>query len=80
MLCHVVCLCTGVVDEQVQSGLGLQERLSEAADRLQTGQVQLHVEHVSTSCFLEQHHHRVRTMKEIYFRGNTTSDLITSTV
>lgn len=43
---------TSVVDEQIQSGLSLQEMLTEAVDGLQVGQVQLHVRHVAASCFL----------------------------
>lgn len=43
---------TSVVDEQIQSGPGPQELFTEAVDGLQTGQVQMHVRHVCTSCFL----------------------------
>lgn len=50
-------LCTSVVDEQIQSGLHFQESFSEGADGLQTGEVQMHVDHVSTSCLLEKEAH-----------------------
>lgn len=43
---------TSVVDQQIQPGLGLQEALSEGAHRLQTGQIQLHEDHLLVSCLL----------------------------
>lgn len=46
---------TSIVYEEIQSGLSLQEGLAEAVDGLETGQVQLHVQDVTISCFLFQH-------------------------
>lgn len=59
--------CTSIVNEQIQPGLRFQESFAEATDGLQTGQVQRHVEHISTSCFLEQDHYSLKTMMDNHF-------------
>lgn len=43
---------TSVVDQQIQPGLRLQEALSKGAHRLQTGQIEMHEDHLLVSCFL----------------------------
>lgn len=50
---------TCVVDEQIQPGLGPQEVISEGANGLQTGQVELHEDHLAVTCLL-----RTRTTKK----------------
>lgn len=46
-------MLTGIIDEQVQSGLRLQESLSEVANRCEACQVKLHINHISASSFLK---------------------------
>lgn len=70
---------TSIVDEQIQSGPGPQELFAEAVDGLQTGQVQMHVRHVGTSCFLSG---KVATLKlfTVYFSPITFFFINTSTL
>lgn len=44
---------TSVVDEDVQPGFGLEEVFSKGANRAETGQIQMHEDHLPVATFLE---------------------------
>lgn len=57
-----VCSCTSIVDEHIQPRLIFQKGVCEGADRLQTGEVQVHVVDFCARGFLKDDYDHVKLM------------------